>query len=113
GFERPVDAQGGLADHTQIVERDGGGWAVGLHDTCSRLSASRPASVRSASCSLNALCSVGVAPASNPAITALAPLGNSASAASMRHGLWATPPSATRPVPSGCSTSPTETTAKA
>ena len=38
---------------------------------------------------------------------------HSASAASTRHGLCATPPKATRPVPSGCTIAPTEISAKA
>ena len=44
--------------------------------------------------SLNALSFVGLAPASSSLVTAFAPRGSSVSAASMRHGLWATPPSA-------------------
>ena len=43
----------------------------------------------------------------------LAPRGSSASAASTRQGLCATPPSATRPLPSGCTIAATETSAKA
>ena len=37
----------------------------------------------------------------------------SASAEATRHGLWATPPSATRPEPSRCTMAPTETSANA
>ena len=43
----------------------------------------------------------------------LAPRGMAPSAASMRQGLWAPPPKAARPVPSGRTTAATETRAKA
>jgi hypothetical protein len=56
---------------------------------------------------------VGVASANSAPATALAPRGISASAASMRHGLCATPPTATRALPSRCTMAPTDTSAKA
>ena len=50
---------------------------------------------------------------SDGATTALAPRGISVSAASTRQGFGATPPTATAPVPSGCTTVATETNANA
>ncbi len=112
-LQRTLDPIGGFADDLQLVDRIGGRGSVELHRVALRAWASTAPSVRSTSVSLNAFSRVGFAPASNVAVTALAPRGSSASAASTRHGLCATPPRATRPVPSRWTMAPTETSAKA
>src|SRR5439155_13832445 len=99
------------ADDLQLVDRIRGGGGIELHGQA--LAFKTAASVRSARVSLNSLSCVGRAASSNRAATALAPWGIAASAASTRHGLWATPPSATRPVPSFCTIAATETSANA
>ncbi len=118
GLERAVDAIERLADDLHLVDRIGGfgfGEFHGLKPffqlarACARIASS----VRSTSRILNALSSVVRAPASNCAVVALPPRGNWLSAAGTRHGLCATPPTATRPLPSGCTTAATEISANA
>jgi hypothetical protein len=71
------------------------------------------ARARSTSYNLKAFSGVGLAPARRRAATALAPRFRSASAPSTRQGLWAMPPTAMRPVPSGWMMAAMETRAKA
>src|SRR5699024_1819791 len=118
GLLRAIDAVERLADNLHLVDRIGGFWFGEFHGlkpffqrarACARIASS----VRSTSRILNALSLVVRAPASSCAVVALPPRGSSPSAAGTRHGLCATPPKATRPLPSGCTTAATETRANA
>src|SRR5580700_6778471 len=98
GLERAIDPVGRLADDLELIDGISFSRSVEQHGQPLTSFSTAP-SVRSTNGTLNAFSRVGLASASNRAATALAPRGISASAASMRHGLCATPPSAMRPEP--------------
>src|SRR5690349_839495 len=113
GLERAIDAVGGATEYLALVERIHARGIIELHDRSSFACARTAANVRSTRVTLNSLSGVGLAPDNKVLATAFAPWGNARSAFSTRQGLWATPPSATRPVPSFCWISATETRANA
>ncbi len=112
-LELAVDAVDRLADDLELIDRIGGCWRIELHGStpCFRDDgAERALDQIDLEPVLFGGTRVGEKARSG---RRCAPFGSSASAASTRHGLWATPPTATRPVPSGWITAPTETSAKA
>ena len=87
----------GLADDLELVDRVGGGGSVELHGSAPRLGQHRgERALGQRQLERVVVGRLARRRAAAPS-TALAPRGSSASAASTRHGLCATPPSATRP----------------
>ena len=111
GLQGAVDAVMCASHDPHAVDGVGFGGFIELH--CCLASCMAAATVRSTSDTLNAFSLVGFASASRRVENGFAPPRSSASAFSIRQGLGATPPTATRPVPSRCSTAATETRAKA